>query len=156
MPSGRLLAATTVLFGTTVILHAAFTWPAAGTLVFFGAGSFLAFVAEAVVVDRGWLVHRVGRSVLGVPLYALVGWTGVMYVALRVALVITEGWAAVPIAAVLATTADGLVDYRGVAAGYWAYTDDLPGPRYRGVPWWNYTGWLVITSITAAITVGVL
>lgn len=146
----RLFVASTVAIGVVALAHAALTWPGRATLAFFGGGALVAFVAEVVVVALGWLDHHVGPKVAGVPLYVLFGWTGVVYAAFRVALLATDGWPAVVAAAVLATAYDVLTDHRGVADGHWTYTDDLPGPRYRGVPWWNFAGWFAISCITAA------
>jgi uncharacterized membrane protein len=147
---GQRYAATTVALGVVALAHAALTWPGAATLALFGGGALVAFVAEAVVIDLGWLEHHVGPKLLGVPLYVLFGWTGVVYVAFRVALLGTGGWAAVAVAAALATASDVLSDPRGVADGHWTYTDGLPGPRFRGVPWWNFAGWLAVSAVTAA------
>ncbi|NIB99150.1 carotenoid biosynthesis protein [Halobacterium sp. R2-5] len=151
MPSDRAFAASTVAVGLVALAHAAFTWPTAAVLAFFGGGAAIAFVAEAAVVDAGWLEHHVGPKLLGVPLYVLFGWTGAVYVAFRAALLVTEGWPAVALAAVLATGYDVLVDHRGVAEGHWTYTDSLPGPRVRDVPWWNFAGWLAISAATAGL-----
>lgn len=156
MDRARGFVATTVLLGLIAIIHAAFTWPVTAVVALFGGGAAIAFVAEASVITLGWLEHHVGRSVSGVPVYVLFGWVAVIYVAFRVALLITTGIPAVAIAAVLATAYDVLTDYRGVEAGYWTYTDDRPGPRFRGVPWWNYLGWLVISALTTLITLSVL
>jgi uncharacterized membrane protein len=125
----------------------------AATAAFFGGGALVSFLAEAVVIRLGWLEHHVGPKALGVPLYVLFGWTGSVYVAFRVALLVTTGWTAVVVAAVLATAYDLLVDPRGVEDGHWTYTDDLPGPRRRDVPWWNFTGWLAVSATTAGIAV---
>lgn len=151
MPRARLLAATTVALGVVALVHAAFTWPPGATVALFAGGAAVAFVAEAVAVRAGWLEHHVGPKLLGVPLFVLLGWTGTVYVAFRVALLATDGWTAVVAAAVLATTYDLLTDHRGVADGHWSYTDDLPGPRYRGVPWWNFAGWFVVSCLTAGL-----
>ncbi|MGB9963448.1 carotenoid biosynthesis protein [Halobacterium hubeiense] len=151
MPSNRAFAATTVAVGLLALAHAALTWPPAAVLAFFAGGAAVAFVAEAVVVRLGWLDHHVGREVLGVPVYVLFGWTGVVYVAFRAALLVADGWPAVALAAALATGYDALVDHRGVADGRWTYTDDLPGPRFRGVPWWNFAGWFAISALTAGL-----
>jgi uncharacterized membrane protein len=86
-------------------------------------------------------------------LYVLAGWTGIVYVSFRIALLATDGVAAVALATALATGYDVLTDHRGVAEGHWTYTDDVPGPRYREVPWWNVAGWAVISSVTAALAV---
>lgn len=149
MASSRPFAASAVALGVVALAHAALTWPAAATVALFVGGAVVAFVAEAVVIDLDWLEHHVGPKVLGVPLYVLFGWTGVIYGAFRLALLAVEGWPAVLLAAAIATGYDVLTDPRGVADGHWTYTDDLPGPRHREVPWWNYAGWVVITTVTA-------
>jgi uncharacterized membrane protein len=155
MTDGRVFAASTVAFGLLAVAHAALTWPTRVTVAFFGGGAVVAFVAEAVVVRLGWLDHHLefGPAPLDVPLYVLLGWTGVVYVAFRLASLVADGWPAVALAALLATGYDALTDPRGVAEGFWTYTDDLPGPRYAGVPWWNTAGWLVISTATAAFAV---
>lgn len=153
MSGSRAFATATVALGLTALGHAALTWPPSATLAFFGVGALVAFVAEAVVVALGWLDHHVGPTLLGVPAYVLFGWTGAVYVAFRVALLVADGWTAAGLAAALAAALDALTDHRGVAAGHWTYTDDLPGPRYRGVPWWNVAGWLVVSAVTAGAAV---
>ena len=153
MADRRIFAGTVVAIGIVAVAHAAVTWPLSATIAFFGGGAIVAFVAEAVAIDRGWLEHHVGPKLVGVPLYVLFGWTGTVYVAFRVSLLVTDGWIAVVAAGVLATGYDVLVDHRGVEDGHWTYTDDLPGPRPRGVPWWNFAGWLVISCLTAAFAV---
>lgn len=152
MKSDRTYAASTVALGLVALAHALLTWPLDATIALFGGGALVAFVGEVVVIRLGFLEHHIGPKVLGVPLYVLFGWTGVVYVCFRVALLATNGWTAVALAAVLATALDVLTDPRGVADGHWTYTDDLPGPRHRGVPWWNYAGWVVVSSATAALS----
>jgi len=151
VPHSRSFALVTVAVGLLALVHATVTWPLEATIALFGGGAVVAFLAEAVVIHLGFLEHHVGPNVLGVPVYVLFGWTGAVYVAFRAALLVTVGLPAVTVAAALATTYDLLVDHRGVAEGYWTYTDDLPGPRFRGVPWWNYAGWLVVSSTKAAL-----
>jgi hypothetical protein len=152
MMASRTFAATVVAGGLGVLVHATLTWPTDAVLAFFGGGAAIAFVAEAVVVNLDWLDHHVSPNLLGVPLYVLFGWTSVVYVAFRVALLVADGWPAVVLAAALATSYDVLVDNQGVEDGHWTYTDDLPGPRHRAVPWWNYLGWFVISTATASLT----
>jgi len=124
------------------------------TVALFGGGGLVAFTGEAVAVNRGWLEHHAGPKLLGVPPYILFGWTGVVYVAFRAALLVANGWTAVLAGAALATTYDVLTDHRGVSEGHWTFTDDLPGPRYRDVPWWNYAGWFLVSTVTAGLAVG--
>jgi hypothetical protein len=147
----RTFVGSVVLVGVIALAHAVVTWPVAATGALFGGGALVAFLAEAIVIRLGWLHHDIGPKVVGVPLYILSGWTGVIYVAFRIALTVTSGWPAGALAAGLATGYDLLTDHRGVADGHWRYTDDLPGPRFRGVPWWNFAGWFVISGLTAGI-----
>lgn len=156
MDEKRTFVGSVVLLGVIALVHAVVTWPVAAAGALFGGGGLVAFVAEAVVIKLGWLRHDVGPKVAGVPLYVLFGWTGVIYVAFRVALLVTAGWTAVAAAAVLATGYDVLTDHRGVEDGHWRYTDDLPGPRFRGVPWWNFAGWFVISGVTAGAALSFL
>jgi uncharacterized membrane protein len=156
------LPAGTALIGVLALGHALVTWPPGATIALFGGGALVAFVAEAVVIRRGWLEHHVGPQLLGVPLYVLPAWTGTIYVALRLAQTVSDGWIAppgsggwvvVPLAALFATVADASFDPFGVADGYWTYTGGPSGPSYRGVPWWNAAGWFVVSTITAALAV---
>lgn len=151
MADGRRFALATVALGTAALVHATFTWPPRATIAFFVGGGLVAFAAEAVAVGAGLLDHRIGPAVVGVPLYVLAGWTGVVYVCLRLALLVTGGVTAVALAAVLAAAFDGLTDHVGVERGYWHYIDALSGPRYRGVPWWNVAGWLAVGAVTAGL-----
>lgn len=151
MSRSGVFAASAVGIGLLALTHAAFTWPTAAVGAFFAGGAAVAFVAEAAVIDRGWLEHHIGPKVIGVPLYILFGWTGTVYVAFRLALLVTEGWSAVAAAGLLATAYDVFTDPRGIEDGHWTYTDDAPGPRYRGVPWWIFPGWFGISCLTAAL-----
>jgi hypothetical protein len=149
MPDAQEFRATVLAVGAVALGHALVTWPLAATGALFGGGAAVAFAAEAVVIRLGWLDHHVGPKLLGVPLYVLAGWTGTVYLAYRAALLATDGWPAVAAAAALATTYDLLTDHRGVADGHWTYNTTLGGPEFRGVPWWNYVGWLAVSAATA-------
>ncbi len=153
MPGERSFIGITVLLGMVAFVHALVTWPIAATIALFGGGAVLAFLGEAIAINGGWVRHHLGTTVLGVPLFVLFGWVGVAYIALRVALLVVRGVPAVLVAASLPTMYDVLTDHYGVEAGYWSYTDELPGPRYRGVPWWNYAGWFVLVGATTALAI---
>lgn len=140
MTGTRKVAMTTVLLGGVALAHALATWPLEAAIALFLTGAVLALLGEVLVVRLGWLVHHVGPRVAGVPLYVLPGWTVVIYVALRLALLLTGGWLVAPAAATIATGYDVLADNRGVEQGLWTYTGDGPGPRHRAVPLWNYAG----------------
>lgn len=156
MSAEQWFAGSTVGLGLIAISHAILTWPTDAVLVFVGVAVAMAFLGEVIVISRGWLVHHIGPRVIGVPVYVLFGWTAVLYVAMRVSLLIVEGMLVVLLTATLATGYDILVDHHGVESGYWTYTDDIPGPRYRSVPWWNYAGWFLISFVTARATLLVL
>lgn len=151
MTDSRTFAAITVTIGILALGHALYTWPLDATLALFLGGAAIAFIGEAFAIALDWLEHHIGPKVLGVPLYLLFGWTGVVYIAFRIALLSTSGWVAVLLATGLATAYDIFSDNRGVADGHWTYTDSLPGPRHGEVPWWNYVGWFLISSITAGL-----
>lgn len=134
-------------------VHAVTHWSLTATLFLFGVGTMTAFVAEAVVISRGWLKHHVTPAILGVPLYILCGWVVTLYLVITIALSITSEWAAVVLAASLATGYDMIVDHQGVRVGLWSYTGGPPGPSLGAVPWWNFAGWFVITASVASPTI---
>lgn len=143
----------TIALGIIAIIHGLVTWPIEVLIVFIGVGASIAFLAELIVIQGGLLTHHIGPKVMGVPIYVLFGWIAVIYVALRISLVVSEGIVAALFTAILATTYDILVDHHGVDSAFWTYTDDIPGPRHRSVPWWNFAGWFAISFMTALVTV---
>ena len=151
MPNVRTFVGSVLAVWAVALATALLTWPLDATVALFVGGAAIAYVAELVVIQLGWLEHHVGPKLLGVPLYVLAGWTGTVYVAHRFALLATDGWLAVGLAAVLATAYDVTADPRGVADGHWTYHTDLGGPTYRGVTWWNFAGWLVVAGATAGL-----
>jgi hypothetical protein len=153
MATGRRIVVTSLLLWGVGVAHAALTWPAGAVLAFFLGGACLTFLAEAAGINLGLLEHHVGPKVAGVPPYLLFAWTAAIYPSFRVASFVFEGWAAVALTAVIATTYDVLTDHRGVADGYWSYTDAVPGPRFRDVPWWNYAAWFGLSFLTALLAV---
>jgi len=149
----------TVLSGLAAFgagVHAVIHWSPTATLLLFGMGAMTAFVAEAVVISRGWLKHHVTPARHGVPLYILCGWVVTLYLVITIALVITSGWVAVLLAASLATGYDMIVDHLGVRLGLWSYTGGPPGPSLGAVPWWNFAGWFIITASVASPTIMIL
>ena len=152
MKRENVFVVTTIALGFVAFWHALVTWPLSATVVFFHVAIGMAFIGEAVVISRGWLHHHLGLQIFGVPIYVLFGWAGTIYVAFRVSLVVTDGFLAVGLAALIATAYDVIVDPRGVADGYWTYSEESPGPRFRGIPIWNFIGWFILTAVTAAAT----
>jgi putative membrane protein len=133
--------------------HAAITWPPEAIVALFGGGIVIAAVAELVGVAAGLVEHELEPQVAGVPLSILLAWPAVVYVSLQVALLaVPAGVEAAALAAVLATAADVVTDPEGVANGVWHYPESqISTPRFRGVPWWNFAGWLVIVFVTALL-----
>lgn len=135
------------------LAHALVTWRSRATVALFVGGALVAFALEVVGVASGLLEHNLRPRVLGVPVTIVLVWPSVVYLAYRVALLVAPaGVEAAAVAAVLATATDVLTDPNGVSEGVWEYPDaSVSRPRFRGVPWWNFVGWLVIVFVTAMI-----
>lgn len=148
----RYRAGNVVVFAVA-LAHAALTWPPRAVVALFVGGAALAFVAEGAVISLGLLDHELEPQVAGVPLVVLLAWPAVVYASLRVALLVApSGAPAAALAAVVATAADVVTDPDGVERGVWRYPDaPVSTPRYRGVPWWNFAGWLLIVFVTALV-----
>lgn len=140
------------LFGIGTIVHAVATWPIEAVLALFVLGGAIAFLAEVTVTSLGWLQHNIGFKLFDVPVYVLFGWTAVIYGSTRFSFLVTDGWVAITLAAVLATTLDLFTDHYGVAFGFWTYLDGPRGPTMRSVPWWNFVGWFIISYVTVGLT----
>lgn len=148
----RAFEATLWAAGAAALVHAGLAWSPADALRFGLVAVGLAFVAETVVVNAGWLVHRLGPQVAGVPVPVLAGWVAATYVAYWTATLLVEPGTAPVVAAALATAADLLGDPVGVRAGFWTYPDGgLPGPTIADVPWWNFAGWLALTCVVGVV-----
>lgn len=134
------------------LAHALLTWPLSETVALFAGGLAVAFAIEAPAIRAGLFTHHLRPQVAGIPVSILLAWPAVVYLAVRAASLIVDGALAVAaIAAVLATLADAAVEPHAVAVGAWEYADVIPGPRVRGVPWWNAAGWLGVVFVTALL-----
>ena len=132
--------------------HAMLTWPLGDTLALFAGGIAVAFLVEAPAISVGLFTHYLRPKVAGVPVSILLAWPAVVYIAVRVASLVVDGPLAVAaLAAVLGTLADAVAEPGAVEDGAWAYSTMIPGPRVRGVPWWNATGWLGVVFVTALL-----
>ena len=156
MDQRRRFALGTLLFSVVALGHALLTWPIRSALVLFVSAAVVAFVGEATVIRLGLLRHHTGPRVVGVPLVVLAAWPATVYVFYRMAaLVVPAGLEAAALAAVVATLYDVIADPVGVRRGLWTYPRArVSNPRYRGVPWWNFAGWLVIVFATSMLVVG--
>lgn len=133
--------------------HALWSWPLADVLALFLGGAVVAFVVEAPAIRAGLFSHALRPKIAGVPVTILLAWPAVVYPAVRVAEWFVTGTVAVAaVAAVLGTMADAVADPPAVADGAWEYHAEwIPGPWFRGVPWWNFAGWLVVVFVTAML-----
>lgn len=134
------------------LAHALVTWPLDRTVVLFAGGAVIAFVAEALVIRSGLLEHHTGPQVAGVPVAVAAVWPAVVYVWYRIALLAVDpGLPGAVLTAVLATAWDAVTDPPQVG-DLWSYPPSpLSEPRFRGVPWWNFAGWLLIVFVTAML-----
>ena len=134
------------------LVHAVTTRPPVAVFALFGGGIATALVAEVAVTSLGLLDHRLRPQIAGVPVTVLLAWPGLVHAALWTAqALVADPFAAVALAAGLATAVDALVDPRMVARGAWVYPPSpFSRPRLWGVPWWNAAGWLVVVALTAS------
>jgi putative membrane protein len=134
------------------LAHALWSWPLDRVFVLFAGGATLAFLSEAAVIKRGVLEHHTTPKVAGVPLAVVAVWPAVVYAFLRLSLLAVNGaLPAAALAAVLATAWDLLTDPPSVG-DLWIYPESaVSSPRFRGVPWWNFAGWLLIVFVTALL-----
>lgn len=155
MDARRQFVASTLLLAAVVLAHALLTWPLRSTLVLFGGGAAIALVAEVPAIRLGLLRHHAEPRVAGVPLVVLAAWPTTVYVFYRAAaLVVPVGVQAAALAAVVATLFDVFQDPVGVERGLWTYPEArISSPRWRGVPWWNFAGWLAVVFVTAMLVV---
>jgi putative membrane protein len=148
---------TTAGLGVAATGHAALTWGPTAAVRYLAVAISLSFVAEVVVVWLGLLEHHTTPRLLGVPVAALLGWTGVTYLCYRaVTLVVDPAAAGLPaaplLAAALATVLNLWTDPGGVENGFWTYPPAAVSRlRYRAVPWWNFAGWFVLTGVVTAL-----
>jgi uncharacterized membrane protein len=127
-------------------------------LVFFAVALIIAFVFEAVAVNRTRLLtHQTHPQILGVPVAILLGW----FVALAASYSFTAAmWGrryiavTAGVAAAVATLLDFTFDPMGLATGWWVwnraggYATSLHGANnVAGIPWSNFVGWFVLTAL---------
>lgn len=149
----RRFSLTTAAVAAVALAHALLTWPLPDAAVLFVGGGALAFVAEALVVRLGMLRHAMAPRVAGVPLVVVAAWPATVYVLYRLALLVAPaGLRAAALAAVVGVLLDLLTDPDGVERGVWTYPEHwASAPRFRGVPWWNFVGWLALVFLTAML-----
>ncbi len=138
------------------------------TAVFFALAAGLPAAGELLVTSGlGLLRHRTHPRVNGVPVAVVLGWYGVIHgaytTAERVLARLPLGEASrrralPPVAALVATSLDLVLDPYGLREGFWewnadgAYASDVVGANgRRGVPAINYVGWIgLVTAASSA------
>ena len=138
------------------------------TAVFFALGIGLPAMGELLVTGRlGLLRHRTRPRVKGAPVAVLLDWYSVIHgaytaaerVLARLPLSETSRRRALPpVAALVATSLDLILDPTGLEAGLWewnadgAYASEVSGANgRRGVPLINYLGWLTLVADVAFV-----
>ncbi len=136
------------------------------TLIFAALGSAIPAVGEYLAINAvKALRHHARPQAKGVPLAIVLGWYNVSYTVFSVAESLMSavdlkgsrrGWALPPAVALLATDLDLLLDPAGLDAGLWEWCDEGTYAREiqghngrRGVPLYNFAGWLAIESSIA-------
>lgn len=162
-PSSRVVTAHAVAVAGLSAAHSLRARGLRRTLIFAALGTAIPAVGEylAINVVRA-LRHHIRPQAGGVPLAIVLGWYGVSYSVFSVAesLLTAVGIrggerrrAMPPAVALLATDLDLLLDPAGLDAGLWewrgegAYARGVRGRNgRRGVPLYNFAGWLAIES----------
>ena len=165
-PSSRAVTAHAVAVAGLSVAHSWRTRGLRRTLVFGALGTVIPALGEylAINVIRA-LRHHARPQAKGVPLAIVLGWYNVSYAAFSVteSLLTAAGSKAsdrsraLPfVTALLATDLDLLLDPAGLDAGLWewrgegAYAKGVRGRNgKRGVPLYNFAGWLAIESSIA-------
>lgn len=165
-PSSRTVTAHAIAISTLCVAHSLRTRGLRRTLIFAALGTAVPAFAEYLAINvLKALRHHARPQAKGVPLAIVLGWYNVSYAAFSVAesLLAATGSkrsrrrALPPAVALLATDLDLLLDPAGLDAGLWewngegTYAREIRGGNgRRGVPLYNFAGWLAIESSIAS------
>ncbi len=151
-----------------VVWHSVLTKGWARSLSMLAVSFILAFSAEALGVNFGWIFGRyyytdaLGLSLFGVPFLAALAWEPILYAAFSLTDILAPAvlpqsgnfWRRLPayiwmaVVGALATTAwDMMIDPIAVSQGWWVW---IGGGAYlpyvaNGVPVQNFLGWLGVS-----------
>jgi uncharacterized membrane protein len=165
--SSRIVNAQAVAVAGLSVAHSLRARGLRRTLIFAALGSVIPAVGEYLAINVvGALRHHARPQARGVPLAIVLGWYNVSYAVFSVteSLLSAAGLkgsrrrrALPPAVALLATDLDLLLDPVGLDAGLWewntegAYAREIRGSNgRRGVPLYNFAGWLAIESSIAS------
>lgn len=152
-----------------VVWHAVITKGWRRSLLMFASSFVLAFTAEALGVNFGWIFGHyyytgvLGFQVFGVPLLAALAWEPIVYAAYLMSDLLSPLVSALPqitrqrptavwmaLIGALATTAwDMMIDPIAVSQGWWVWVDGGAYVPYvaNGVPVQNFLGWLGVAFV---------
>jgi uncharacterized membrane protein len=140
------------------------------TLVMFTLSFLVAFTAEALGVNFGWIfghyyyTEKLGIGLFGVPFLAALAWEPIVYASFSITDILAPAlvrsnvrwWKRLPayvwmaIVGALATTAwDMMIDPIAVSQGWWVWQDGGSYVPYvvNGVPVQNFLGWLGVAFV---------
>jgi len=152
-----------------VVWHAVITKGWQRSLLMFASSFLVAFTAEALGVNFGWIFGRyyytevLGFQIFGVPLLAALAWEPIIYAAYLMSDLLSPIVSALPqitrqrptavwmaLIGALATTAwDMMIDPIAVSQGWWVWVDGGAYVPYvaNGVPVQNFLGWLGVAFV---------
>ena len=152
-----------------VVWHAVITKGWQRSLLMFASSFLLAFTAEALGVNFGWIFGRyyytevLGFQIFGVPLLAALAWEPIIYAAYLMSDLLSPIVSTLPqitrqrptavwmaLIGALATTAwDMMIDPIAVSQGWWVWVDGGAYVPYvaNGVPVQNFLGWLGVAFV---------
>jgi uncharacterized membrane protein len=152
-----------------VVWHAVLTKGWKRSLFMFALSFCVAFTAEALGVNYGWVfghyyyTRALGVSLFGVPFLAALAWEPIVYAAFWISDLLANGgassaspgphklsplWAAA-IGALATTAWDMMIDPIAVSQGWWVWVNGGTYVPYiaNGVPLTNFLGWLLVAFI---------
>lgn len=152
-----------------VVWHAVITKGWKRSMLMFTLSFLLAFVAEALGVNFGWIFGHyyytdvLGYSIFGVPLLAALAWEPIIYAAYLMSDLLSPIISSLPqitrqrptmvwmaLIGALGTTAwDMMIDPIAVSQGWWVWVDGGAYVPYvaNGVPVQNFLGWLGVAFV---------
>lgn len=159
------------------VWHAILTMGWRGSLRLFGLFYAVAFTAEVLGVNFGWIfgsyhyTRVFGLRLLGVPLLAALAWGPILYAAfllidlvapstvkasdLWISRLTTHAWTAL-VGALAATAWDMMIDPIAVSNGWWVWDNGGSYMPYlaNGVPIHNFAGWLLVSFVIIFVARG--
>ncbi|WP_245765589.1 carotenoid biosynthesis protein [Nonomuraea jiangxiensis] len=145
-----------VLLAVCAVAFGAYAWGARRAVAAFGAAVLTGYAAELAGVLTGFpfgdyrYTGVLWPQVGGVPVVVALAWGGMGLAAYAVAASVAPAgrWARVCAGAGALTAWDLFLDPQMVRLGLWAWARD---GAYRGVPWTNFAGWLLVSALVMLV-----